>query len=75
MSVVVTNASQHEQGVPKGYVEHSRALSDHGRCVRKAYISGDLEKRPRKARYALTPSQEVEQTKMIFSALDANLCR
>ncbi len=29
------------QGVPKEYVEHSRAEREHGQYVRKAYISGE----------------------------------
>ena len=55
-------------GVPNGYVEHVRELSEQGKRVRAAYASGEIKKRTRN-RKKLTRAQEQSQKNAIVSAL------
>ncbi|MEZ8690574.1 hypothetical protein AB6D53_23335 [Vibrio splendidus] len=66
--MTTTTATKRSTGVPEGFVEHTRKLSDHGRRVREAHANGELRKRSRtRARLSAVDAQN--EANAITSAL------
>ncbi|CAH8197111.1 hypothetical protein [Vibrio aestuarianus] len=55
-------------GVPQGYVEHIRELSENGKRVRAAIVSGEM-KAPVRRRRQLTDSEAQEEVQVIKTSL------